>query len=224
MTRAKTISKPSATPKAQAAKKPVQAIVEPEVTSRRSRKKEKTRRNIFSAAMDLFAANDYDAVTIEEICERADVAKATFFLHFPNKAALLSEFNERMAANLRSHLADRGGNAEEKLRLALDMLVDNWGRNAEIMRKMTREFLNQPALPQAASDANAGLLDLITEIVAEGQTRGELRQNAPADLVAAMLIASWGAFVSAWSAGNQDVPPTVGEELLDIMLFGLKQG
>ena len=195
----------------------------PGPVSRRSRKKEKTRRNIFSAAMGLFAARDYDAVTIEEICERADVAKATFFLHFPNKAALLTEFNERLTANLRSHLAEQGGSAEEKLRRAVQMMSENWGRNAEIMRKMTREFLNQPALPRAATDANAGLSELITEIVAQGQATGELRAQVPASLVAAMLIASWGAFVSAWSTADEEVPPTVGEELLDIMLFGLKQ-
>lgn len=173
--------------------------------------------------MELFAAHDYDAVKIEDICERADVAKATFFLHFHNKAALLTEFNERIATNLRDHLAGNKGSAEEKLRLALQMLIDNWGRNAEIMRKMTREFLNQPALPQAASDASAGLHEVITEIVAEGQSTGELRTHAPADIVAAMLIASWGAFVSTWSTTDQDVSPTVGGELLDIMLFGLKQ-
>ncbi|MCE7999251.1 MAG: TetR/AcrR family transcriptional regulator [Rhodobiaceae bacterium] len=190
--------------------------------SRRSRKKEQTRRSIFSAAMKLFADRDYDAVTIEDICERADVAKATFFLHFPNKAALLTEFNERLTADLQERVNHVTGSAEDKLRFMVSALVDDWEQNAEIMRKMVREFLDQPSLPEAATEANAGLLDLITDIVKEGQRAREFGNKVAPELVAAALVASWGSFVSAWSSNREDIPKSAGEDLLDIMLNGLK--
>lgn len=190
--------------------------------SRRSRKKEQTRRGIFSAAMKLFADRDYDAVTIEDICERADVAKATFFLHFPNKAALLTEFNERLTADLQERLNDVTGSAEDKLRFMVSALVDDWEQNAEIMRKMVREFLDQPSLPKAATEANAGLLDLITDIVKEGQRAREFGTKVAPELVAAALVACWGSFISAWSSDRKEIPQSAGEDLLDIMLNGLK--
>lgn len=190
--------------------------------SRRSRKKEQTRRGIFSAAMKLFADRDYDAVTIEDICERADVAKATFFLHFPNKAALLTEFNERLTADLQERLNHVTGSAEDKLRFMVSALVDDWEQNAEIMRKMVREFLDQPSLPEAATEANAGLLDLITDIVKEGQRAREFGTKVAPELVAAALVASWGSFISAWSSDRKEIPQSAGEDLLDIMLNGLK--
>lgn len=190
--------------------------------SRRSRKKEQTRRGIFSAAMALFAARDYDAVTIEDICERADVAKATFFLHFPGKATLLTEFNERLTATLEKRLSEVGGTAEDKLRFMVSALVDDWKQNAEIIRKMVREFLDQPSLPRAATEANAGILELITGIVREGQLAGEFSKTVAPDLIAAALVASWGSFISAWSSDRNDIPRSAGEDLLNIMLNGLK--
>ncbi len=190
--------------------------------SRRSRKKEQTRRGIFSAAMTLFSVRDYDAVTIEDICEQADVAKATFFLHFPNKAALLTEFNERLTANLQERLKEVRGGAEDKLRFMVSALVDDWEQNAEIMRKMVREFLDQPSLPEAATEANAGLLDLITDIIREGQRAREFSTKVAPELIAAALVASWGSFVSAWSSDRNQIPQSAGEDLLDIMLNGLK--
>ncbi len=193
-----------------------------EQPSRRSRKKEQTRRGIFAAAMKLFAERDYDAVTIEDICDQADVAKATFFLHFPNKAALLTEFNERLTANLQERLNDVSGSAEDKLRFMVSALVDDWEKNAVIMRKMVREFLDQPSLPEAASEANAGLLDLITDIVKDGQRAREFGTKVAPELVAAALVASWGSFISAWSSNRNDIPQSAGEDLLDIMLNGLK--
>lgn len=194
----------------------------PKNSSRRSRKKEQTRRGIFSAAMKLFAARDYDTVTIEDICARADVAKATFFLHFPNKAALLTEFNERLTADLEERLSEIDGGAEDKLRFMVSALGVDWSENAEIMRKMVREFLNQPSLPEAASQANAGLLDLITNIVRAGQKAEEFRASPAPELIAAALVASWGAFISAWSHQSRDIPQSAGEDLLDIVLNGLK--
>ncbi|PYP30001.1 MAG: TetR/AcrR family transcriptional regulator, partial [Gemmatimonadetes bacterium] len=51
---------------------------EPEV-SRRERKKEETKERIFKAAFALFKHKGVDATTVEEICDKADVAKGTFF-------------------------------------------------------------------------------------------------------------------------------------------------
>ncbi len=73
--------------------------------SRRARKKERTRAQIYGAAMQLFLARGYDAVTIEEICAAADVARGTFFLHFPTKDALLGEYGRQASAELRRGIA-----------------------------------------------------------------------------------------------------------------------
>lgn len=201
----------------------VKSLIVGEAPSRRSRKKEQTRRSIFSAAMSLFSASDYDTVTIEDICERADVAKATFFLHFPNKAALLAEFNERLTADLKERLVNVSGRSEDKLRFLVNTLVEDWQKNADVMGKMVREFLDQPSLPKAATQANAGILDLIADIVRDGQAAGEFHTTVAPPLIAAALVASWGAFLSTWLASPNDFPQTAGQDLLDIMLTGLKK-
>src|SRR5688572_8589086 len=74
--------------------------------SRRARKKDRTRAGIFRAAMGLFSERGFEAVTVEQICGAADVAKGTFFLHFSSKAALLVEWNRALAAELADRLRD----------------------------------------------------------------------------------------------------------------------
>lgn len=56
---------------------------------RRERKKLATRRRILEAALGLFEEKGYEATTVEEIAERADVAKGTVFNYFPQKRAFL---------------------------------------------------------------------------------------------------------------------------------------
>src|SRR6266850_5733877 len=77
--------------------------------SRRERKKERTRQEIYRAAMELFLARGFDAVTIEEICQTADVAKGTFFLHFPTKDAFLLEYGQQAVQELEALLHSHQG-------------------------------------------------------------------------------------------------------------------
>src|SRR5688572_10370578 len=86
------------------------------LATRRARKKERTRQEIFSAAMELFRTRGYEAVTIEAICAAADVARATFFLHFPSKASLFLEWNRQVAADFEATLVEPRATAPEELR------------------------------------------------------------------------------------------------------------
>jgi AcrR family transcriptional regulator len=70
--------------------------VEPTTPTRRERKKQATRDTIRRAALDLFADRGFAGVTVEEICDRADVATSTFFRHFPTKEdVVLADYAER---------------------------------------------------------------------------------------------------------------------------------
>src|SRR6267154_884896 len=57
--------------------------------SRRERKKEETQEKIFKVAVKLFKQKGFEDTTIDDITERADVAKGTFFNYFAKKEAIL---------------------------------------------------------------------------------------------------------------------------------------
>ena len=59
------------------------------MTGLRSRKKEQTRRRIADVALGMFAERGYDAVTVNQIAEAAEVARATMFAYFPTKESLV---------------------------------------------------------------------------------------------------------------------------------------
>lgn len=66
-------------------------IVEQEATEGlRYRKKLKARLAVERAALELVIERDFDGVTVEDICARAEISKKTFFNYFPSKAAAIT--------------------------------------------------------------------------------------------------------------------------------------
>jgi len=166
------------------------------VLSRRDRKKERTRRDIYEAAMRLFAARGFAAVTISEISEAADVGRGTFFLHFPTKAALLYEFNQRVAEDFRATLAEPRASAREELAALVERMGEELRAQAEVMSAMLAEFFASHETLAAAPEHGMALPALVTEIVARGQQRGEFSRRIDARLAAASFLATASAILS----------------------------
>ena len=71
------------------------------------RRKQEVRERILGAAFDLFLDQGVSGTTIEDICERADVANRTFFNHFATRNDMMRALAEERLLNLRDVVFDR---------------------------------------------------------------------------------------------------------------------
>jgi AcrR family transcriptional regulator len=95
---------------------------------RRDRKRRTTRTALATAALDLFEEKGFGATTIEDITERADVARRTFFRHFPSKEAALLPDTEEYEQRLRAALDD------QDLPLTMGRILDAFARAVAAMQ------------------------------------------------------------------------------------------
>ncbi|MCC7205773.1 MAG: TetR/AcrR family transcriptional regulator [Anaerolineae bacterium] len=63
-------------------------VVDP-TGNRFERRKQRTRALLRQAAIDIMLERGYDAVTVQDIVNRADVGRGTFYIHFKDKEDLL---------------------------------------------------------------------------------------------------------------------------------------
>jgi len=190
--------------------------------SRRERKKRDTRRRILDAAMRLMAETPYDQVRIEDICSAADVANATFFLHFPNKSALVLAFNDDVAAKIAEQLADGVGTAAERLKSLLRIYLAEWGAHRHLMRQIVLEFIGQPAFATAFNEVSPGLLGLVGSIIRAGQSSGEFSSRIAPETAGLGLVAAWNAIAISWAkTGDTKEAAEAHWQTLDVFLLGL---
>jgi AcrR family transcriptional regulator len=193
-------------------------------TSRRTRKKERTRAQIYAAAMQLFLERGYHAVTIDEICDAADVARGTFFLHFPTKDALLSEYGRQASAELTALIESSTAGAAETLANALTFLAERASRHAAVVRLVVRETLASPTAVGDTAVAGRDLSDLFATVIRRGQRAGELRRGVDPLLAGAVLASTYLVLAGEW-ARRSDGPElaVLVRSALDLILRGLER-
>jgi AcrR family transcriptional regulator len=181
---------------------------------RRARNKARTHRAIFVAALDLFEAQGYERVTIGQICEAADVARATFFLHFPTKQALLAALDRLLAAELAGRLGSSASSAISECRAVVDGLAEVGPRR---LRALLTAGVTDPG-------AGSGLHAVVADIVERGQRRGELRRNVSPPLAASIILAGALAVLSDPDVSHRaGTSQTRRNELLHGLLHGLSE-
>src|SRR3954454_4946231 len=121
---------------------------ENQADSRRERRKEETRSQIFQAAMRLFERKGVFNTTVEEIAASADVAKGTFFNYFPSKEAILTKLADRQVGVIRQ-AAERARIATSMRPVLVDMaheLSAGPARSAMMLRSLLSVFLSNKQL------------------------------------------------------------------------------
>ncbi|WP_309485419.1 TetR/AcrR family transcriptional regulator [Streptomyces sp. WELS2] len=189
---------------------------------RRERNKIRTKERLYDAALTLFTEQGYDDTSIDQIAERADVARGTFFNYFQHKEDLLSTWGEKRRNALTTALASDsgGGSAAERLRRCMTVL----GRMSEEHQKETGALLTAWVRAGHPLDEEPYLADLFARIAATGMQRGEFCERVAPEHVGNALRDIYLGALYRW-CGRPDGPAgTLTKELLaalDLMLYGL---
>lgn len=70
------------------------------------RRVRRTKRMLRESFIELALEVGYDAISVEDITKRADIARPTFYAHYTDKDALLAELFDELATDLVTRLAE----------------------------------------------------------------------------------------------------------------------
>ncbi|MFJ6465926.1 TetR/AcrR family transcriptional regulator [Streptomyces sp. NPDC091387] len=139
----------------------------------RERKKLRTRVAIRQATYRLISEQGYEATTIEQIAEAAEVSPSTVFRYFATKEdiVLTDEYDPVMAAALRSRPLDEP--PLESIRLMMrEALTSFIGTEDEELRQRTRLMVEVPAIRARMTETMSDTAKLLSEVLAERSGRG----------------------------------------------------
>lgn len=157
--------------------------------SRRERKKQETRQRLLECAWQLFQQRGYDNTTVEEITERADVAKGTFFNYFATKDALLDEialWRIDMLGNNVLAADDVPQGAVAGIKRLVRAMAAEFSPDRELPQHLLIARISAPIRHESAHRLGSIMHDLVQQ----GQAGGEVRADLDAGLIARLLLTS----------------------------------
>lgn len=160
--------------------------------SRRERKKIQSRNAILDAAVKEFSCKGFRDTSVADIMKAADLGIGTFYNYFTSKEEILMSLLGRLSKDVVAALDE----LKAANRPALELLLTG--------SRITAKFLDEnryvlPLFLSASEDSSlpegmAGKIRMaprfkpvFTDIIRQGQERGELREDVPPELVAEMF-------------------------------------
>jgi len=186
------------------------------LSNRRERRKLATRQTLLDATQALLAERSFDALSVDEIVERADVARGTFYNYFADKDALERELASQSRARIEDEIARvNEGVIDPAERIARAFLsVLQLGISAPLQATaMMRLF---PRATDPAAPINSG----VRRDAAEGMSQGRIVATSEDAVVACVM----GVFTAGVNRAL-DLPPGRVREFAQglgaILLHGL---
>jgi AcrR family transcriptional regulator len=102
---------------------------------KQDRRSQRTRQLVLSATLDLLFERRYDQITVQDILDRANIGRSTFYTHYFDKQDVLTSIVEQQIDLLSQQLAERG--AGQALIPSLE-LFQHVQQNKQYFRAMLR--------------------------------------------------------------------------------------
>ena len=157
---------------------------------RRERKKLEHRDRIVEAALKLFDLRGFDATSIANIMEEADLGTGTFYNYFKSKedvvGFLLSDRLEKIRREIEG-LLQAPGTGRDKLRKLFEIVGNSFAD--EQQARVVILMLYGKKLPAAGMQGHAAMFcGLMHELVQEAQKNGEFRANMDTARITSFLL------------------------------------
>jgi AcrR family transcriptional regulator len=168
---------------------------------RRERRKRELRGRIYQAARQLFRAHGFEATTVEQIAEAADVAPATLFNHYPSKRALLHEMTgevlERLELIAQEELA-AAGRVATRLAGFADRCARELGEWRDLAHDVLLELAQSSARPGEPIPHIWRLAAPFAARIEVGRRGGEVRGDIDPAFAAELFVGALTVLVTRW--------------------------
>jgi len=181
---------------------------------------------ILEAAVKIFAEQGFFQSTVSQIAKEAGVADGTIYLYFKNKEDILVQFFSYKAkqafARFREEV-DRAESAVDKLRNLIRRHLEEFqnDRNmAMVYRVETHQ--NRRLIEEQIKEMSKLYLDIISEIVEQGQEEGTIRKDLYLGLVKRFILGAVDEVINTWlHAGSNYDLNTMADPLVDLFMRGI---
>lgn len=179
------------------------------ITDRRVRR---TRAALLDALLSLMVEKGYEAVTVQDLIDRADVGRSTFYAHFTDKSDLLREALSALRTIVEPAPDAPAPDRRRPLRFSRRMF-----HHIRDQQPLLKALLGHPGANQVIAEIERMLLDVV-QAELEAFAGSQATAQIPLELLSRSVVASYLAALSWWVAHDFRQTPDEMETLFQTIV------
>lgn len=160
----------------------------------------RTRKHLRQALMQLIDEKGYDAVTIQDITERADLGRTTFYLHYQNKDELFLDHHEGFAEMMQINTISReqlmSDDPQAEYVNFLQELYENQDLYRTIIEAKDADYIMRGVAEQLQGNLENSLRKIFTT-----------QPKIPLDIVARYTVSAQLSLIEWWMTQRNEYSP-----------------
>ena len=186
---------------------------------------------ILEAAIHLFAQNGYARTAVADIAVYADIGKGTIYEYFDSKEdlffAVFEWYKKETGSAATVEISVLRASAADRLEALNNSLMSMWDEMKDVF-VLVMEFWAASSSSNMRERFQAAFKQLyqdyrriVSDLIVDGISRGEFRDDIDPEIIAAALVGTWDAlFLQAWFDDSFDLA-TTSKGFLNTVLRGL---
>ncbi len=178
----------------------------------------KTKKGLYEALMTLLSEKTFDAITVRELCDTANIRRATFYKHYDDKFAFLTAFTHA----LRDRFDTLIYKAEEPYPSAsyyvayAKRIVEYITEHEAAVNNLMNSTLFPMMLTIIIEQNRADTLERLNSSVAGG-----MKLSVAADTTASLCVGGVATAIYLWVRGGKEKPADVFSEEIGALISNI---
>lgn len=171
------------------------------------RRVQRTRRSLHKALMSCILEKRYESITVQEVLDRADVGRSTFYMHFRDKGELLASGFGELQALLNSAQAASAAVPSKSYERIIGFSLTMF-EHAKEYQRVNRALLGSDAEVIVRRQIHSVLSGIVgKEVEAEFRRQRRIRREVSPELLTHFLVSVYISVMSWWLKAKNPVPP-----------------
>jgi AcrR family transcriptional regulator len=171
------------------------------------RRVQRTRRQLHEALMSLVRDKRYDAIKVQDILNRADVGRSTFYMHFRDKEDLLDSGLENLDRRVRSAQATAEPPSDKPYERIIGFSLAMF-EHASQFRAMHRALLGSGAEAIMRRRLHSVLTEVVSrEIESQLHLRKQAKSPVSTELLTHFLVSAYSSTLNWWITSKNALTP-----------------
>ena len=170
-----------------------------------TKKAEKTRSRLLESARRLISERGFDHVSVEDITKDSGVATGTFYHYFECKEEVVAELSFQSIQTIIKKAIDYDGDVRERcLYYFIELYKDASWSGVRLVRQWMKETMEAETPDSRTRECLDGIRNTVMDIFVTGlgKGKGELRADAPLDMLSKLLMSHFFGVLTIWCMMN----------------------